>query len=292
MNKLFSTKTSKLFPSEIKNNCPICAGSRLKIVFELNSYKIQQCQKCRYARLLNRPSTLKFDKFYQTNYFNDKKTNDYLSDGKYKFKKLSSLLGKNKKILDYGCGTGDFIAAAKNKHQMVGYDISREAAKLVHKKYGIKVLTGKLSKNFLKKSSLDAVVMFDVIEHLTDLDMTFQSISYWLKKNGLLIITTPNIESWDAKLLGKKWYGYTKIPQHIHYFSPSAVKILTLKHNFCVKSVKQWGFVRSLNFIINNSSPEDSNLAKILKFILGLFRLNHRRFFFPLVDMMIIAIKK
>jgi SAM-dependent methyltransferase len=49
-----------------------------------------------------------------------------------------------------------------------------------------------------------------------------------LKPDGYVIVLVPNIESWEAKLLGKKW-PHLDVPRHLVHFSPKTLTELIHK---------------------------------------------------------------
>ena len=103
----------------------------------------------------------------------------------------------------------------------------------------------------------------------------------WLKKGGLIFITTPNIESWDARLLGRYWYGFKKIPEHVNYFSPESIGKVLNNNGFSDIKILSWGFKRSLSFLLNKGL----GITKVPKF------LKKFSLFIPGIDMMVVAKK-
>ncbi len=263
----------------MKNSCLICNGSELRVIYKGGKYEIIQCQICLFGTLRNYPSDKELKIFYQKSYFIERELEIFSKDAEQKFKFVKKHLKNGAKILDFGCGTGEFLNIAKQNHmQVCGYDISDFAKKTVAKKYRIKVKSGPLQKALYAKGSFDAVVAFDVIEHIKNPKKVFEFFSYWLKPGGMIFLTTPNIRSWDAKILGKHWYGFKKLPEHIHYFSPVSIKLLLSEVGFNNCLIKNWGFVRPLNFLL-------SKLGINLHF----YFLKKTNLFFPGIDMMIVA---
>ena len=52
----------------------------------------------------------------------------------------------------------------------------------------------------------DAVTCWDTIEHLADPLMALMQLRNVIKPNGYLFLSTPDISSFIAKLLGERWY--------------------------------------------------------------------------------------
>lgn len=106
---------------------------------------------------------------------------------------------KNCRILDLGCGLGQFLfwLESKGYHNYLGVDISRQMLDLCQKN-----ITGKVEKinsiaEFLadKNESYDLIVLNDVIEHLPkpEIIADLELIRAALKPNGQLIIKTNNL---------------------------------------------------------------------------------------------------
>jgi len=103
----------------------------------------------------------------------------------------------DKKVLDLGCGSGygvDLIASKAS--EVIGVDISDEAisySRQHYKKENIKFFVGDAANlHFFRDEEFDAVVSFEVIEHITTYLKFLKEIRRVLKNDGILIISTPN----------------------------------------------------------------------------------------------------
>ncbi len=144
---------------------------------------------------------------------------------------------KNKKILDLGCGTGEFL---NNYHELgsscIGVDIVKNFKILNKKKF-------KLSKsnfqNFLKKNKnkYDVIFIFEFLEHLTPIEREklFKYLPKILNLNGLIFLSTLNkniiseffsinIAENILKLLPKKTHN-PKL-----FLKPSDIEVLSKKN--------------------------------------------------------------
>lgn len=127
------------------------------------------------------------------------------------------------KILDIGSSAGFFLAEAKSRDwETVGIEFSKWSKEHAEKSFGLTIYNQPLEKLNWKQESFDAVTMFDVIEHLTDPRQVLSEVKKILKPEGVLILTTPNIDSPAAWLTGEKWYAV--LPGHLFYFSPRSLK--------------------------------------------------------------------
>ena len=102
----------------------------------------------------------------------------------------------NKIVLDIasGEGYGSFVLA-KTANFIYGVDISEEAityAKIKYRKDNLLFRVGNTSKIPLDSNSVDIVVSFETIEHHDQHDEMMREIKRVLKKDGKLIISSPN----------------------------------------------------------------------------------------------------
>lgn len=271
----------------------VCGSKSGRGILRKQGYTIVQCKECHFAILKKYPKLGSLRSLYSHNYFKDKIEEDHLADSQHKYNLVSKYFRREKpRILDFGCGTGNFAKICKNRGNVIyGYDLSEYAASYIKKKYGIPAKSGKLHKEIYSKSYFDSICLFDVIEHMPNFRKATEIFCHWLKPGGYLILTTPNIESWDARLLGPRWYGFTKIPEHINYFSPTSIKMLLEENGFKIEKINTIGFARSIDFILGKLFKEKGLLQKMIKKIVDVFGVGKKIFYIPATDMIIIAKK-
>ena len=138
---------------------------------------------------------------------NGNKQNDYFSSvyAKQVLKKINKLVDfKHKKILDYGCGQGDLIKVLCNDYQIeeaYGCDLSQKSVDIVNDsnkscdkfRGAVKIESDAVPYGDEK---FDIILLTELIEHLDDKSLKFaiSEITRMLKKNGIIVITTPNKE--------------------------------------------------------------------------------------------------
>lgn len=108
-------------------------------------------------------------------------------------------------LLDIGCGDGTFSEIIKKKFQIknvYGIDIASSAVSLA-KKRGVEAFCIDLDNKDLpfKDGSFEGVYCGEVIEHVYDTDHLLDEIYRVLKKEGILVLTTPNLSSWYNRVL-------------------------------------------------------------------------------------------
>lgn len=121
-------------------------------------------------------------------------------------KLLKGIAKPKSKILDVGCGVGFFMGKLVEEvpgARLYGVDYSayniRQAKKL-NKNFVLK--TGNIEDGMpFKDGEFDIVYAAELIEHLVNPDAFLNETNRILKKNGHIIVTTPNLTAWYNRLL-------------------------------------------------------------------------------------------
>ncbi|WP_431133044.1 class I SAM-dependent methyltransferase [Psychroserpens mesophilus] len=144
---------------------------------------------------------------------------------KRKLKLINSLASDEKKLLDVGCGTGDFLKIAKENHwDISGVEPNVNARKIANQKTNHSVFDIEQLLKF-RKHSFDVITLWHVLEHLPKLENHIAVLESLLKPNGRLIIAVPNYKSYDAKFYKSYWAAFD-VPRHLWHFSQNAISKL------------------------------------------------------------------
>lgn len=110
--------------------------------------------------------------------------------------------GKKLKVLDVGCSKGFIGKILKDfNFELYGIELDREDAKIAKKYYKeIRVANLELKKNLFKKIFFDIIIMADIIEHLRNSSEIVGYLKKFLKKDGMLILSTGNIANLYVRL--------------------------------------------------------------------------------------------
>ncbi len=143
----------------------------------------------------------------------------------------------DKILLDFGCGTGDFLnSAKKNGWTVFGIEPNKQARQIANDKTNHSVFDSEqLSK--LKDKSFDVITLWHVLEHLPKLEDHLSVFKRLLKPNGILIIAVPNFKSYDAKVYKNYWAAFD-VPRHLWHFSRTSINKLVSFHNMEVIKTK------------------------------------------------------
>ena len=133
------------------------------------------------------------------------------------------------KLLDLGCWVGFLMAEARScGWETIGIEPSTFASAYAREKLGLDVRTDDLFTAQLPEGYFDAVVLGDVLEHLTRAGDALDRVAGLLAPGGVIVLQVPDAGSRVARFLGKRWWSV--IPTHIHYFTRASA-ITMLRHH-------------------------------------------------------------
>lgn len=183
-------------------------------------YNYYQC--CRYYKRFKIPSKNKIKSLYKENYFrNMYRTAGVLKRKFYGYLKASTFSQyiTAKDVLEIGASTGEFLDVCRDYEPktITGIEISKDASKKAFLKYGLIFQTSNIE-NIFSKKKYDTIFMFHVIEHVTDPIATIKKCMSMLKRNGVLIMETPNIDSFEYSIYKKNWQSWSP-KEHTFLFS-------------------------------------------------------------------------
>lgn len=137
---------------------------------------------------------------YGKNYFENILLRDSANSRRNK-NRLNEILKYRRKgrLLEVGCGKGEFLRSAMKYFDVEGVDISKYAINSIKPKFGEKVKVNNIEKESLKQNNYDAIAAFNLLEHLKEPEFTIKKIHNSLKRDGILIGSVPN----NFSLIGK-----------------------------------------------------------------------------------------
>jgi len=248
---------------ESVNYCPICKGNHFTLFNRCidhttsgETFSIYQCSTCNFLITSPRPDANSIGKYYQSeNYISHTNSSKSVIDKIYKSVRSITLqwklnlIQKHQKsgtILDYGCGTGEFLNTCKTASwKCFGVEPSAEARQKAEHLTNLK-LSQSLSE--IASNKFDVITLWHVLEHIEDLNEKLSELKNHLAQDGTIFIAVPNYESLDGKLYQSHWAGYD-VPRHLWHFSQTTMGKLLSNHGLKLKEVvpmKQDSFYVSL----------------------------------------------
>ena len=117
-----------------------------------------------------------------------------------------------------------------------GVEPAAGVAETARRVQGLTVHTGDLASTRYPNATFDAVTLWDVLEHLHEPLDVLVEVRHVLKEDGLLIMRTPSLKSWDARLFGRYWAGLDS-PRHLALFQVETASMLLEKAGFEITSI-------------------------------------------------------
>ncbi|MFU8844536.1 MAG: class I SAM-dependent methyltransferase [Bacteroidales bacterium] len=224
---------------EILKKCPACGAEGLVPWLVSNDFfltgeefSIERCTSCDLLVTNPRPTEKESKKYYEslqyishTNASGGAFEKLYQLVRKIAIRKKISLVKRfvsEGRILDVGCGTGEFLNAIQKKGFIsAGVEPNESARRYASETYRLDVFDTFNPDTFSPKS-FNVITLWHVLEHIYPLHETLAGIHRVLDNRGVLIVALPNPESPDARIYGKFWAGFD-LPRHIYHFTPAAV---------------------------------------------------------------------
>lgn len=238
-------------------NCRLCLKETF-FKYSLNGTNLYACLSCGFVQAEPEPTTKQLQEIYKPNYFShskyrDKKTLDYENKRRLDILKKYLPENTNRKVLDYGCARGEFINYAKQGYNWYGIDYSVyaiEQAKGKIPEFSEQLVAITNEHRVFTNTKFDAIVMWDVIEHIYDVSTLLNKLLNHLNPGGFLIISTPDVRANTAKIMGKHWAFMTP-PEHLSFFSHKSMKYFIANNtNLRLISSKSKGKKVNLGFLI------------------------------------------
>ncbi len=141
------------------------------------------------------------------------------------------------RVLDIGCGSGGYLAfLADLGWACEGIEQGANSRRYAQQELGLTVHSDLRQLQVFPDRHFDVVTMWHVIEHLADPFAVLAAAHRVLKPDGLLMLRTPNADSWEARVFQGCWYG-VDAPRHVHLFSPGTLERCLAGAGFAVTDV-------------------------------------------------------
>lgn len=205
------------------------------------TFTIQQCAGCGFQFTNPRPDAASIGKYYESDaYVSHNSAAQGLVNRVYKAARYFTVrrkvalitrlnAGQKGRLLDYGCGTGHFLAGAKRAGwQVAGLEPNDRARADAAARVGQPILEATALAS-LPAGSFDLITLWHVLEHVHTLQETLHQLVAALKPGGKLLIAVPNAESLDAQHYRQHWASYD-VPRHLYHFVPATMRRLLASH--------------------------------------------------------------
>jgi Methyltransferase domain len=134
---------------------------------------------------------------------------------------------------------------------------------------------------------VDAVTMWDVLEHVPQPVAALAQVRGWLKPGGRLFLNVPNMESGAARLLGPRWMLLLR--EHLWYFTPRTLGMALRAAGFSMGSTQTTRVHFSLAYVAVRMGQYPGGLGAAARMAAGIPWLRRISIAFPIGDMMAAA---
>ncbi len=132
--------------------------------------------------------------------------------------------GRTGRLLEIGCGWGDFLIEAQRcGFEVNGIELSPDATSVANRRLGTeRVKAGILEDHSYDPGAFDVVAFFDVLEHVRDPKQFLGRVGRLIRPGGLMMIVVPSLDSCSARILGRHWMEY-KV-EHLFQFGQASIR--------------------------------------------------------------------
>ncbi len=268
--------------------CPFCEGRgnerQLNVRDHLVSdedFFIVKCNSCDFVFTSPWPDAKDFSRYYLSQeYISHTDASVSFTDKLYQAVRKVMLKKKfnfavkhltepsSLRLLDYGCGTGEFLLYAKNRgvnvYGVEPNDAARNRAekKQLNVQHQIPAITN-------EEDAFHLITLWHVLEHIPDVKDKLQLFYDSLKKDGLIIVAVPEYKSYDA-LRYKEYWAAWDVPRHVYHFEEKTIKMLFESKKF--KYIKKYPLVFDAFYIalLSEKIKGNQTFALINAFLVGL----------------------
>lgn len=223
--------------STVRVSCFVCDSNKSQSLGVYKGYNIDRCSECSFIFVNPRPTEEALRKLYS-----NPDTNAFAAQSfspthleQHTFAKLIKCLKAHKasgRILEIGCGRGDFLSAA----QAAGY--VAEGCELTQsveeEKTPYTIHRKELSEIKFPAGTFDVVIVRNTFEHYFDPRKELKEIRRILAPNGILYLKVPNISfelGWKSFVTYQEWNLFCP-PWHLNHFSPKTMKAFLKQSGF------------------------------------------------------------
>lgn len=165
------------------------------------------------------------------------------------------------RLLDVGTAAGAFLKAARD----VGWDVTgiepnAWLAEWGRTRYGVAIHVGSIDEVPLPAAQFDVVTLWDVIEHTPDPLHVLRRAHGLLVPGGLLVVNYPDIGSWIARLMGRRWPFLSSV--HLYYFTRRTIRAILDRAGFDTVDIRPHLQRLELGYVVSRGSVVSPALSR------------------------------
>lgn len=217
--------------------CDLCGGFQTVLLSETDrrwkKLTTVACADCGLIRTDPMPTEAELERYYAQEYRADYQLAGReppkfhrvrsMREARARIERLKPHLKPGARVLDIGCGSGEFLHLAQELGcDVLGIEPGADYAAFARKAYGIQVLATGWSHTGLADGSFDVITSHHVIEHLRQPVTALRTFSVWLKPAGHVYLSVPDMRP-NAKPAFERFHF-----AHVHGFTPQTLEAACL----------------------------------------------------------------
>ncbi len=179
-------------------------------------FRVVRCRDCRLVYLSPRPRDEDLGLYYPEGYYG-RRHRAFSAFFTGLRVRVLPYLRPGGRVLDIGCGHGEFLLACRGRGWEV-MGVEQEGAPIMELRssLGLEVITtGHLAE--IPDASFDVVTMWHALEHMTAPREVVGQAVRLLRPGGTLVVEVPNLGSWQARM-GPRFWFHLDAPRHLVHF--------------------------------------------------------------------------
>jgi SAM-dependent methyltransferase len=204
-------------------------------------FRIAKCNHCGLCFTNPRPDLVTIKQFYPADYRCHQPKPDDMKECVQKadpMRKLLPIWGPAR-LLDFGCGAGDFL---RRMHALgwdvAGLDMAEPPVARIRDQFGLPVHLGTLPSSLWSRACFEAITMWQSLEHVHQPLDVLRGAYRLLTAGGRLLVAAPNFDSCASRLYGASWYGLD-LPRHLTHFTPRTLRMMLRRAGFERVEIRQ-----------------------------------------------------
>lgn len=226
--------------------CGICGSASYRDSMRTDEYNFVRCRGCGVTYQNPQPTEESLLERYGSDYYRYEIENErnffrlmLLGLEDIRFHSLEGL-ERPSTFLDIGCATGMLLEHMRGRGWVTrGVELCAQSAEHARKARGLEVFHGTLEEAALDAESCRVVHFSHLIEHVIEPRGFLTEVHRVLEPGGYAVIVTPNIQGFQARLLGSRWRS--AIADHLYLFSPATLRRLLEDVGLRVERRVTWG---------------------------------------------------
>lgn len=224
--------------------CPVCGCQKAARRYRIKGMqkRVVECVDCQTGALHPRPTATEVRSYYPSQYYGATGAKfEPLTEwmvcviGARHARQLTKGLPAGARVLDFGCGRGVLLKALLDRgYEAHGTEVSRHAAEGADPRAQIRIANNLVNANY-PDEHFDQIIVWHVLEHLTNPRETLQEMRRILRPGGRIVVAVPNFASWQSQLFGAAWF-HLDLPRHLFHFTENSLQRLLTETGFLTRS--------------------------------------------------------